>query len=126
MSDTVTVIGVLAMLVAAVGLYGVVSYVMGSRVREFGVRLALAATPSSIARLVLGYGMGLVVIGGAAGVVLGFAALRLISGVLFGSWNSGLAATIAGLLLSAVTLAACAIPAVRATAIAPVDALRAE
>jgi predicted permease len=125
-SDTVMTVGMLATLVAGVGLYGVVSYVMGGRTREFGVRLALGASPSSLARLVLGDGMRLALIGGAAGMVMGWGALRLISGMLIGAWNSGPAAVVAGVVLSVVALIACAIPAVRATVTAPADTLRSD
>ncbi|MGH7468904.1 MAG: ADOP family duplicated permease [Longimicrobiales bacterium] len=125
-SGTLTAIGILAILLAAVGLYGVVSYVTAGRTREFGIRVALGASPSSITRLVFGYGIRLTVIGGAIGIVLGLAALRRIGDLLFGSWNSAPIAAIVTLVLVAVTLAACAIPALRATALAPATALRSE
>jgi ABC-type antimicrobial peptide transport system permease subunit len=99
---------------------------MVGRTREFGVRLALGARPSSITRLVLGYGMRLTVIGGAVGMILGLGALRLIGGMLFGPWNSVPVVAVVGLVLSLVTLVACAIPAVRATATSPASALRSE
>ena len=86
-SNIVMTIGILAVLLAAVGLYGVVSYVMAGRTREFGIRLALGANPSSITRLVLGYGMRLAVIGGAAGIILGLVALRLIGGPTTPRWR---------------------------------------
>ena len=124
--DTVMTIGILAVFLAAVGLYGVVSYVMAGRTREFGVRLALGASPSSITRLVLGYGMRLTLIGGAVGIALGLGGLRLIGGMLFGPWNAVPIILLVGLALSVVTLVACAIPAARATAISPARALRAE
>ena len=125
-SDTLIAIGVLAVLLAAVGLYGVVSYVMAGRTREFGIRRALGASTSSITRLVLGYGMRLTVIGATLGVLLGLGALRLISGMLFGSWSFLPIAAVAGAVLAVVTLVACAIPALRATAASPASALRAE
>ena len=125
-SDTVLVIGLLALLLAAVGLYGVVSYVMAGRTREFGIRIALGATATSITRLVLGYGMRLAVFGGLAGVLLGLGALRLISGMLSGSRSTVPVTAAAGLLLSLVTVAACLIPARRATATSPGSMLRSE
>jgi predicted permease len=124
-SDTILAIGILAILLAAVGLYGVVSYVMVGRTREFGIRLALGASPSSITRLVLGYGLRLTVIGGVAGMILGLAALRLIGGMLFGTWSSLSVAGLVLLVLGAVTLMACAVPALRANATSPASALRA-
>ena len=118
--------GILAVLLAAVGLYGVVSHVMAGRTREFGVRLALGASPASITRLALGYGLRLALIGGLAGMVLGLVALRLMAGLIFGSWSSMSASVGAGLLLSLVMLIACALPALRATATAPATALRSD
>ena len=125
-SDTIMTIGILAILLAAVGLYGVVSYVMVGRTREFGIRIALGASPSSITRLVLGYGMRLTLIGGVVGMILGLGALRLIGSMLFGSWSAVPIAAVVGLVLCTVTLVACMIPAVRATATSPATALRTE
>ena len=125
-SQTLMAMGVLAIALAAVGLYGVVSYVTAGRAREFGVRLALGATPSSITRLVLGYGVRLAVIGGAAGLILGLAALRGMESMLFGSWAFAPLGVVVGVVLCTVTLVACAIPAIRATAVSPAMALRAD
>jgi predicted lysophospholipase L1 biosynthesis ABC-type transport system permease subunit len=125
-SQILMAIGVLAVLLAAVGLYGVVSYVMAGRTREFGVRRALGANASSITRLVLGYGMRLTVIGGAAGMILGLGALRLMAGMLFGSWSVVALGAGVGLVLGGVTLVACALPAMRATRTSPASALRLE
>jgi ABC-type antimicrobial peptide transport system permease subunit len=107
-------------------LYGVVSYVVAGRTGEFGVRLALGATPSSIMALVLGYGLRIALVGGVAGIVAGFGALRVIEGMLFGSWSSAPLAAAFALVLAVVTLVACAIPAIRATRTSPVVALRSE
>lgn len=119
-------IGLLAILLAAVGLHGVVSYVMAGRAREFGVRLALGASSQSITRLVLGYGMRLTAIGGAVGMIIGLATLRLIGGMLFGSWISVPITAVVTFVLCGASLVACAIPAVRATAISPASAMRSE
>lgn len=119
-------LGLLALLLAAVGLYGVVSYVVAGRTREFGVRLALGASPASLTRLVLGYGARLTLIGGAVGIILGLGALRLLGSMLFGSQSPVSVALGVGLVLFVVTLAACAIPMARATATSPASALRAE
>jgi predicted permease len=118
--------GILALLLAAVGLYGVVSCVMSGRTREFGVRLALGATPSSITRMVLGYGMRMTLIGGIIGLVLGFSAIRLIGSMIFGSASYVTSGLAFALVLGAVTLVACAVPAMRATAVGPASALRPE
>ena len=118
--------GILALLLAAVGLYGVVSYVMSGRTREFGVRLAIGATPSSITRMVLGYGMRMTLIGGIIGLALGFSAIRLIGSMIFGSAGHVTSGLLFALVLGVVTLAACAVPAMRATAVGPASALRPE
>jgi ABC-type antimicrobial peptide transport system permease subunit len=99
---------------------------MAGRTREFGVRRALGANASSITRLVLGYGMRLTVIGGAAGMILGLGALRLMAGMLFGSWSVVALGAGVGLVLGGVTLVACALPAMRATRTSPASALRLE
>jgi predicted permease len=125
-SHTVAVMGMLAVLLAAVGLYGVVSYVMAGRTREFGVRLALGATPSALMRLVVTYGLRLAAIGGIAGFALGFGALRLIESLLFGSSSSVSLGVAFGVVLLGITLAACAFPALRATRTPPASALRSE
>ena len=125
-SNTLMTIGLLAVLLASVGLYGVVSYVTTGRTREFGVRLALGASPASITRLVLAYGMRLTVIGALIGTVLGLVALRFLSGMLFEARSSVPSALAVALVLGLVTLVASAIPAARATATSPASALRAD
>ena len=125
-SDTVLVIGLLALLLAALGLYGVVSYVMAGRTREFGIRIALGAGAQNITRMVLGYGLRLALIGGTIGVLLGLGALRLISGMLGGTWSSTSMTAAAAVLLSLVAILACVIPARRAAATSPAAMLRAE
>jgi hypothetical protein len=123
-SGTLMAMGILAITLAAVGLYGVVSYVTAGRTPEFGVRLALGATSSSILRLVLGYGMRLALVGGTVGLALGLGALRVIEGMLFGSWTYAPLGLVVGGALGAVTLAACIIPAMRASGVSPSTALR--
>jgi putative ABC transport system permease protein len=125
-SATLVTIGILAVLLAAVGLYGVVSYVMAGRTREFGVRRALGASHASIVRLVLGYGMRLAAVGGVVGAGLGLVAIKAIGAMLFGSWSAVPIVLVVALVLAAVTLAACAIPALRATATSPAVALRSD
>jgi predicted permease len=125
-SDTVLVIGLLALVLATLGLYGVVSYVMAGRTREFGVRIALGAGAPDITRLVLGYGLRLTVIGGVVGAAGGMGALRLISGMMGGTWGSTAMAAAAALLLSLAAILACLVPARRAAGTSPSAMLRAE
>jgi predicted permease len=119
------VIAPLCLALAALGLYGVVSYLAGQRTREIGVRVALGATPGDVRREVLGSGAAMVWRGLAAGVVLALAAGRMAAGVLYGvaGWDP---ASLAGavLLIAAVALAASWIPAWRAARLDPLTALR--
>jgi putative ABC transport system permease protein len=117
----------LALVLAAVGLYGVVAYAAAQRRQEFGVRMALGAQPSDVLRLVLGQGFKLVLTGIAIGTLAALALAKLMAGLLFGVEPTDPSTLIAvALLLSAVTVAACWLPAWRATRIAPVEALRCE
>jgi ABC-type antimicrobial peptide transport system permease subunit len=111
----------LALTLAAIGLYGVMSYSVTSRIREFAVRLALGAEPSGVAGLVLGRAVRLAGVGLAGGI------LSALAWTLF--WNPGVPvgaamyAAISGLLL-VIALAACAIPALRVARLNPATALR--
>ena len=123
-----TVIGVFALValaLAAVGVYGVMAYWVQERTQEIGVRLALGATASSVFRLVLGQALRLVVIGLAIGLVAAGAATRLVERLLYGVERFD-PATFAGtaLVLLAAATAASYLPARRAMHMAPVDALR--
>ena len=123
---TLMAIGALAILLATLGLYGVVSYVTTGRTREFGVRLALGASRRSISRLVLGYGLRMAAIGGIAGTLLGLGAIRALGGMVFGIRGSATVIAAVWCALCAVAMAACALPAARAVAIPPASALRSE
>ena len=119
--------GLLALLLAAVGIYGVVAYSTRQRTREIGIRMALGADKRQIFTLVLRQGFRLVLMGLAAGTVLSLVLTRFLTSQLYGvsAMDPLTFATVAAL-LSAVTLAACYIPARRATKIEPTVALRCE
>lgn len=119
--------GVLALLLAALGIYGVLAYSVGGRTREIGVRMALGAAVPDVIRLVLGQGLGLVVAGMVAGVLGAFGATRLLRSFLFGvEPHDPLTFTAVILVLGAVALLACYLPARRAARVDPIVALRAE
>ncbi|HXT73213.1 MAG TPA: ABC transporter permease [Candidatus Angelobacter sp.] len=120
-------LALLAALLAALGLYGVLSYVVARRTREIGIRMALGGQRADILRLVLGQGARLTVIGGAAGIVAALALARLMSSLLFGvSANDPLTFVGVAVLLGIVSGAACYIPARRAVRVDPIVALRYE
>jgi predicted permease len=119
--------GVLAMLLAAVGIYGVVAYTTRQRTREIGIRMALGAQKSQIYQLVLRQGFLLTIAGLAIGVALSVVLSRFLRSRLYGvSDTDALTYISVALLLSAVSLLACHIPARRATKIEPNIALRYE
>ena len=117
----------LGVLLAAIGLFGVISYTVAQRTREIGVRMTLGASRASIARLVVGDGLRLALVGIFVGLTGGVAGARLIEGVLYGvprldPFALGTGAT----LLLVVAVVACVVPMWRATGIDPVIAVRAE
>lgn len=119
--------GFLALLLAAVGIYGVVAYTTRQRTREIGIRMALGAEKSQIYRLVLRQGFRLTLAGLVIGTALSLAFTRLLKTQLFGvSETDAFTFSSVGLLLAAVALLACHIPARRATKTEPTQALRAE
>jgi macrolide transport system ATP-binding/permease protein len=117
----------LALLLGTVGLYGVISYSVGQRTREIGVRMALGAQRTSVYGLILREAVALAAFGIAGGILSSFAATRLLRSMLFGvsRWDAGTLLTTAFVLLVSALLASY-IPARRAASINPMEALRAE
>jgi ABC-type antimicrobial peptide transport system permease subunit len=117
----------IALIIAAIGLYGVMAYNVAQRTSEFGIRLALGAQPTDLMRRVLFDGGKLVGIGWLLGVGVALAAARIIQSMLFQvSPHDPVTLAGIGVLLGLAAAAACLVPAWRATRVDPVVALRAE
>lgn len=120
-------IGGLGLIMAAVGVFGVVAFAVSQRTREIGIRVALGATRAQVLKLVLGQGLWVIAGGAAAGLLATFAISRAISNLLVGvSAADPLTFSLATLFLVAVALYACYIPARRAMEMDPTAALRYE
>ena len=119
--------GVLALVLASAGIYGVLSYTVNQRRRETGVRLALGATARDVMALVIRDGMRLAVVGVGIGIVLAFATTRLLESILYEvSPLDPVTFGLMALFLTGVGFLACAIPARRASRTDPMTAIRAE
>ena len=119
--------GMLALLLSSIGLYGVVSFSVSRRVREMGIRMSLGADGAHLVRMVVGRALSVVALGGVAGLVVAFFLSRLIQVFLVGVSPAD-PVTLVGvpLLLGGVALVAALIPALRASRVNPVEALRSE
>jgi putative ABC transport system permease protein len=119
--------GGLALLLAAVGVYGVMAYAVSQRTRELGIRLALGARPGTVRALVLGQGMLLAGLGIGLGLLGALMLGRLLVGLLYGVQPTDpRVLAVVTLLLATASILACLVPALRATRVNPVDALRSE
>jgi putative ABC transport system permease protein len=117
----------LALLLSSIGIYGVVSYVVGQRTHEIGIRMALGAQRSDVLKVVMGQGAGLALLGVIAGLAAGAGLTRFMSKILYGvSATDPLTFVLVGVALMTVALAACYLPARRAMRVDPIVALRYE
>jgi predicted permease len=121
------VFGLVALMLAAIGVYGITSYAVAQRTHEIGVRLALGAQLGDVLKLVLGHGLKLTMIGAAIGLFGAYLATRAITSVLYGvSATDPFTFGLVSFLLIGVALIACYVPARRATKVEPLTALRNE
>jgi ABC-type antimicrobial peptide transport system permease subunit len=112
-------------LLAGLGIYGTISYVVSERTHEIGIRLALGATRGKILQMILRQGLELAIAGAAAGLVCALIVSHLMAGLLYGvAPTDPLTFVGVTIVLSVVALAACYIPAQRATKVNPMSALR--
>jgi len=119
--------GLLALLLAAVGVYGITSYMVGQRTREFGIRIALGAQRGDVFRMIIGQGLAITLIGVGVGLVAALGLTQFLSSQLFKvSPTDPLTFALVSLLMTLIASFACWIPAQRATKVDPMVALRSE
>jgi ABC-type antimicrobial peptide transport system permease subunit len=120
-------VGIVVLALAAIGVYGVMAYVVGQRTHEFGIRIALGAQRKDMLHLVFQRGLILVALGVALGLAATVALTRLLASFLYGvsPFDARILASVP-LLLGLITLLACWIPALRAARVQPMEALRCE
>ena len=124
---SVSAVGIVAMVLASIGLYGVIAYSVARRTREIGIRMALGARPAAVVGLVMKQGLALAAIGVGVGALLALGAAKAVAGALYGvSFVDPIAWGGAILLLLTVSTLANLVPARRASIVDPSDALRAE
>jgi predicted permease len=122
-----SIFGGLALVLASVGIYGVISFAVSQRTREIGVRMALGARPADVLGMILREGLKLVVLGVVLGVTAALMLTRLLEGMVYGvSMSDPLVFVLVNILMVAVALTACYIPARRAMRVDPLVALRYE
>jgi len=127
LSQFVGVFAGFALVLAAIGIYGVMAYSVAARRQEMGIRMSLGAEPRDIVKLVVGQGMRLALLGVAIGIAASLALTRLISTLLFGvNATDPVAFSLAAIVLAVTALAACYLPARRATRVDPIVVLRFE
>jgi ABC-type antimicrobial peptide transport system permease subunit len=116
-----------ALTLAAIGTYGILSYMVTERQREIGIRMALGAGHGQVVRLVLGQGLSIAIVGIALGVGGAFGLSRLVRSLLYGVSPSDPATyALVAAVIAAVATAACVVPMRRATRVDPLEAIRAE
>jgi len=121
------VFGLVALMLSAIGIYGITSYAVAQRTREIGIRMALGAQLGDVLKLVLSHGVKLTIIGVAIGLLGAYVVTRAITSVLYGvSPTDPLTFGAVSLLLVFVALLACYVPAKKATKVDPLVALRYE
>jgi putative ABC transport system permease protein len=120
-------LGLVGILLAAIGIYGVTAYAVARRTREIGIRLALGAEHRHVIRMIVRHGMTLAIIGSAIGLGLAAAISQVLTSFLFGVRPlDPLTFTLSALLFLAIGLLACYVPARQATRLSALDALRRE
>jgi ABC-type antimicrobial peptide transport system permease subunit len=122
-----TIFGGIALVLAAIGIYGLMAYSVAQRTQEMGIRMALGADRASIRTLVVFHGMKLAIVGVVLGVAAAFGLTRLMASLLFGvkTWDPAVFVTVP-IILTVVALVAVWLPATRASRLDPMRALRVE